>query len=108
MLALRILAIVFPVFAIIGIGWWYGRAKRPDIGVTNQISMDVLVPALVFAALASKDFDLAAHVHSPLEPPPSCLIDGVQLGSGCTLGKGNIRVSEHDGPAWVCERCTST
>jgi len=61
MLALRILGIVFPVFAIIGIGWWYGRAKRPDIGVTNQISMDVLVPALVFAALASKDFDFARY-----------------------------------------------
>lgn len=61
MLALRILSIVFPVFAIIGIGWWYGRAKRPDIGVTNQISMDVLVPALVFAALASKEFDFAHY-----------------------------------------------
>jgi hypothetical protein len=61
MLALRILSIVFPVFAVIGIGWWYGRVKRPDIGVTNQISMDVLVPALVFAALASKEFDFANY-----------------------------------------------
>lgn len=61
MLALRILSIVFPVFAIIGIGYLYGRIKRPDIGVTNQISMDVLVPALVFAALASKDFDFAHY-----------------------------------------------
>ena len=61
MLGLRILSIVFPVFAIIGIGWWYGRGKRPDIGVTNQISMDVLVPALVFAALASKEFDFAHY-----------------------------------------------
>lgn len=57
MLALRILSIVFPVFAVIGIGWWYGRVKRPDIQVTNQISMDVLVPALVFSALASRSFD---------------------------------------------------
>jgi predicted permease len=61
MLALRIFSIVFPVFAIIGIGWWYGRVKRPDIQVTNQISMDVLVPALVFAALASKSFDFAHY-----------------------------------------------
>lgn len=61
MLALRILAIVFPVFAIIGIGYLYGRVKRPEIGVTNQISMDVLVPALVFAALASKSFDFAHY-----------------------------------------------
>lgn len=46
-------------------------------------------------------FDIAAEVHSPLEPPRSCFIDGVQLGSGCTLGKGNIEVHEYQGPAYV-------
>ncbi len=46
-------------------------------------------------------FGVSAHVHSPLSPPPSCLIDGVQLGSGCTLGKRNIEVSEAEAPAWV-------
>ena len=44
-------------------------------------------------------FGLSAQVHSPLQPPRSCLIDGVQLGSGCTLGKGNIEVVEIDGAA---------
>ena len=67
---------VFPVFAIIGLGWWYGRAKRPDLGAVNQISMDVLVPALVFAALASKDFDFARH--APLAAGGALII----LGSG--------------------------
>ncbi|MEW5965400.1 MAG: AEC family transporter [Pseudomonadota bacterium] len=76
MLGLRILAIVFPVFAIIGIGWWYGRVKRPDLGVTNQISMDVLVPALVFAALASKAFDFTHY--GPLAAGGALVI----LGSG--------------------------
>ncbi len=76
MLALRILSIVFPVFAIIGIGYLYGRIKRPDIGVTNQISMDVLVPALVFAALASKDFDFMHYWQLALGGA------GVILGSG--------------------------
>ena len=46
-------------------------------------------------------FDILAEVHSPLKPPKSCLIDGIQLGSGCTLGKGNITVYEYDGPAHV-------
>jgi formylmethanofuran dehydrogenase subunit E len=27
-------------------------------------------------------------------PPTSCVIDGVQVSSGCTLGKGTIRVEE--------------
>jgi formylmethanofuran dehydrogenase subunit E len=46
-------------------------------------------------------FDVSAVVHSFLEPPRSCLIDGVQLGSGCTLGKRNIEVHATDGPAYA-------
>ncbi|MBI3987694.1 MAG: AEC family transporter [Lentisphaerae bacterium] len=58
---MRILSIVFPVFAIIGLGYGYGRGKRLDLGMTNQIAMDVLVPALVFSALASQAFDTARY-----------------------------------------------
>lgn len=46
-------------------------------------------------------FGLDAKVFSILEPPHSCLIDGVQLGSGCTLGKRNISVTFHDGPPYA-------
>jgi inosine-uridine nucleoside N-ribohydrolase len=45
-------------------------------------------------------FDVSAEVHSYLEPPRSCLIDGVQLGTGCTLGKRNIELAPTDGPAY--------
>lgn len=48
---------------------------------------------------AGGHFDVSAEVHSVLQPPASCLIDGVQLGSGCTLGKRNITVEGADGPA---------
>jgi len=46
-------------------------------------------------------FGVSAEVHSPLETPRSCLIDGVQIGSGCTLGKGNIMVAKAPEPAWA-------
>ncbi len=46
-------------------------------------------------------FDVSAVVYSFLEPPRSCLIDGVQLGAGCTLGKRNIEVRATDGPAYA-------
>jgi formylmethanofuran dehydrogenase subunit E len=39
-------------------------------------------------------FDLTAHLETPLAPPPSCFIDGVQIGSGCTTGKRNLTVFE--------------
>ncbi|RJQ07391.1 MAG: hypothetical protein C4551_06755 [Bacillota bacterium] len=37
-------------------------------------------------------FDLEATVHCGDEPPLSCFADGVQFGSGCTTGKGNLKV----------------
>ena len=39
-------------------------------------------------------FDIQAESETGTGPPLSCLTDGVQIGSGCTLGKGNIRVTE--------------
>ncbi len=58
---LRIVAIIFPVFAIVAAGYLYARRKQPDMAFANQLNMDVFVPALVFAALASKSFDLTAY-----------------------------------------------
>jgi len=32
-----------------------------------------------------------------LRPPDACVVDGIQVSTGCTLGKGNIEVEEGDG-----------
>lgn len=41
--------------------------------------------------LGQDPFRLKAAVRCPARTPWSCFLDGVQFGSGCTLGKGNIR-----------------
>ncbi|WP_227815656.1 AEC family transporter [Nitrogeniibacter aestuarii] len=53
---LRIISILFPLFAIVALGYWVGKKARPDLAHANKLNMDVFVPALVFAALASKPF----------------------------------------------------
>ena len=58
---LRIIAIIFPIFAIVAVGYAYARVKKPDMAFANQLNMDLFVPALVFAALANKSFDLMAN-----------------------------------------------
>ncbi|MEI6503649.1 MAG: formylmethanofuran dehydrogenase subunit E family protein [Armatimonadota bacterium] len=40
---------------------------------------------------ATRHFGLEAEVWCPNGPPSSCLLDGIQFATGCTLGKGNIR-----------------
>lgn len=58
---LRILSIVFPVFAIVLVGWAYGRRRGVEMAGSNQINMDIFIPALVFSALADQSFELAGH-----------------------------------------------
>ena len=41
---------------------------------------------------------LSAAVTSRPEPPMLCVVDGVQFSSGCTMGKGNIRVVSGENP----------
>ncbi len=40
---------------------------------------------------ADPHFGIEADVYCPDAPPPSCVLDGIQFSSGCTLGKRNIR-----------------
>ena len=59
-LAFRLIAILFPIFLIVAAGYFYARHHKPEMAVANRLNMDVFVPALVFAALAGKTFDLVA------------------------------------------------
>ena len=42
-------------------------------------------------------FDLSCNVYLVWAPPDSCVIDGVQSSTGCTMGKRNIAVVERPG-----------
>lgn len=55
---LRIVSILFPLFAITAVGFLVGRSARPDLSHANKLNMDVFVPALVFGALANKSFHI--------------------------------------------------
>jgi formylmethanofuran dehydrogenase subunit E len=48
--------------------------------------------------LGNDPFSKNAEVWADKKPPGSCIIDGIQISSGCTLGKGNISVKESDAP----------
>ncbi len=60
-LTFRLVAILFPIFGIVAAGYFYARQHKPEMAVANRLNMDVFVPALVFAAMAGKSFDLVAY-----------------------------------------------
>lgn len=56
----RIVATVFPLVSLVGVGWLYARRSRPFLDDINTANMDLFTPALVFSILVGGDFTLNA------------------------------------------------
>ena len=41
-------------------------------------------------------FEIHARIETTSKPPRSCFLDGIQLTTGCTMGKGNIELRDGD------------
>jgi predicted permease len=59
---IRIVSILFPLFAITALGYFVGKRLKPDMSHANKVNMDVFVPALVFAALANREFHISEYM----------------------------------------------
>lgn len=46
--------------------------------------------------LGKNPFSKNAVIFTGTAPPISCIVDGVQISSGCTLGKGNIIIKDEN------------
>lgn len=60
-LFIRIIEVIFPVIAVVGVGAWAGRRHQPEMAVANQLNMDYFVPAMVFVVLAAGDFQVGEY-----------------------------------------------
>jgi predicted permease len=56
----QVVGIVFPIFAIVAVGYGYARRHAPDMVAVNRINLDVFVPALIFAVLSDREVGLEA------------------------------------------------
>lgn len=54
MIAVRILEITFPIFAIVLAGMLYARKFKPDMTLPNKLNMDVFIPCLLFSVIYEK------------------------------------------------------
>ncbi len=57
------------------------------------LALGIRMGLLALRLLGSTGFrGIAAEVETGTEPPISCLVDGIQVSTGCTAGKGNLLV----------------
>ena len=75
---LQVFNIVAPLFLIIAVGYFYGARVRPEMRITNQLVMDVFVPALIFHVMVQESF------------MPSQYLMLVMAGSLLMLGSGIV------------------
>ena len=62
-LVYRIIAIVFPVFSIVAIGYLYARFRRDtDMSSGNRLNMNIFLPALIFDTLSASDYLLSDYL----------------------------------------------
>ena len=56
------------------------------------------VTGYIIGKLAKKSFKKLEKivVYNPLKTPQSCVIDGLQLSSGCTLGRSSIKLKKSE------------
>lgn len=57
----QILAIVFPIFAIVAVGYFYARRRPTDMSVANGLNLTVFTPALILSIMSAKHFQLAEY-----------------------------------------------
>lgn len=58
----QVFGVVFPVFALVLVGFLYGRRQRPDMAAANRINLDCFIPALIFDALSTDAFRPLAYL----------------------------------------------
>ncbi|GHA07365.1 transporter [Arenicella chitinivorans] len=52
----QVMTIVAPLFLLAAVGYFYGARMRPEMRITNQLVMDIFMPALIFHVMIQDDF----------------------------------------------------
>ncbi|MDJ0740205.1 MAG: AEC family transporter [Gammaproteobacteria bacterium] len=57
----QVFEIVFPIFAIVLLGYLYARRFGADMASANRLNLEIFTPALIFSVLAGEGFELARY-----------------------------------------------
>ena len=54
----QIFGIIFPVFAIVLVGYFYATKFQPKMDTANTINFNIFLPALMFSVLSKESFQI--------------------------------------------------
>jgi len=73
----QVFSIVAPLFIIAAVGYFYGSRVRPEMRITNQLIMDIFMPALIFHVMIQDDFFPFQYINLMLAGMLLMLFSGV-------------------------------
>lgn len=57
----KLVAIVFPIFGLVAVGYFYARRHAPNMAAANKVNLEIFTPALIFSVLSGENFQLAIY-----------------------------------------------
>lgn len=57
----QVFDVVFPIFAIVLLGYLYARRYGADMASANRLNLEIFTPALIFSVLAGEGFELERY-----------------------------------------------
>lgn len=87
----RIFQTVFPLTAIVLTGFFYARRHKPEMAIPNKLNLDIFVPALIFAVMSAKSFNLAEFGNLALGATAIVLGSGLLLWPIARILKLNLK-----------------
>ncbi|MBY4676023.1 AEC family transporter [Marinobacterium arenosum] len=87
----RIFQTVFPLTAIVAVGFIYARRHAPDMALPNKLNLDIFIPALIFSVMSAKSFQLADYSQLAIGAGAVVLGSGLLLLPVCKLLHLNLK-----------------
>jgi predicted permease len=81
----RIFLTVFPLVAIVSVGYFYAKKRTIDMRSANAANIDIFIPALLFSVLSAESFDFLAYSYLAMGAAFVVLVSGLLLFPVCAV-----------------------
>lgn len=79
----RIFQTIFPLLAIVLVGFIYARKRPTDMSVANKVNIDIFTPALIFSVMSAEHFDLPNYYPLAMAAVLVIILSGILIWPLC-------------------------
>lgn len=81
----RIFQTIFPLLAIVLVGFIYARKRPTDMSVANKVNIDIFTPALIFSVMSAENFDLPNYYPLAMAAVVVIILSGILIWPLCRI-----------------------